>query len=219
MKIRNLIRLNWRATCRLNYRAGGFFAVLRMPVKVFGHVRLSMDGHIELPAHAGRNTLVIGSEHEDYTASAGRAEMQIHGTWRIGGMVRIGPDCFIGVAENAVLEMGKGCHIGRDSQIHCYRRISFGNDVLAGELYATDSAAHQIVRNGEPQALTGEVVVGDKVYLGFRTMLLQGTRIPRGSVVASAAVCCKDYTLSAEENILLAGVPAEIKERNITFNA
>ena len=219
MKISNLIRLNWPATCRLNYRAGGLAAVFRMPVKVFGRLRLSVDGKIELPPHAGRNTLVIGSAHEDYTASAGRAEMQIHGTWRVGGLVRIGPDCFIGIAENAVLTMGEGCHIGRDSQIHCYRHICFGNGVLAGELYATDSAAHQVVRNGEPEALTGDVVVGDKVYLGFRTMLLKGTRIPRGSVVASGAVCCRDYTLAAEENILLAGIPAVIKEKNVTFKA
>ena len=217
MKLRNLIRLNWPATCRLNYRAGGLAAVFRMPIKVFGRLRLRLGGQIVLPAGAGRNTLVIGSEHEDYTASAGRAELNLQGTWRIGGLVRLGPDCFVGIAPNAVLEMGDGCHIARDSQIHCFRHICFGRGVLAGELYATDSTAHQILNDGAPCPMTEEILVGDQVYLGFRTMLLHGCRIPRGSVVASGAVCCKDYTQQGQTHLLLAGVPAIIKETGVTF--
>lgn len=217
MKLRNLIRLNWPATCRLNYRAGGLAAVFRMPVKVFGRLRLNVSGRIELPCHARRNTLIIGSEHEDYTASAGRAQLDVQGTWRIGGLVRIGPDCFVGISEGALLETGDGCHIGRDSQIHCYRHIRFGKDVLAGELYATDSAGHQLVKAGRPQPLTGEVLVDDGVYLGFRAMLLSGTHIPQSSVVASGAVCCKDYSAGGQANLLLAGVPAEIKGTDVAI--
>lgn len=218
MKIRNLIRLNWPATCRLNYRAGGLAAVFRMPIKVFGRLRLRVSGSIELPGHAGRNTLIIGSEHEDYTASARRAQLNLQGTWRIGGLVRIGPDCFIGIAPHALLEMGDGLHLGRDSQIHCFRHIRFGRDVLAGELYATDSTAHQILKDGEPQPMTKDITVGDRVYLGYRTMLLHGCNIPQGSVVATGALCNKDYTAQGQTNLLLAGVPAQIKASGVTIS-
>ena len=102
MKINNLFRLNWTSTARLNYRAGGWRCVLRMPIKVYGRLRLHLSGRIELPEHAIRNTLIIGSRHEDYTASAGRAEVNVQGVWRIQGIVRIGPDCFIGVAPGAL---------------------------------------------------------------------------------------------------------------------
>lgn len=209
--------MNWIATARLNYRAGGLGAVCRMPIKVYGPLRMKVTGRIELPKDAGRNTLIIGSEHEDYTAAEGKAQVDIGGTLRIGGMVRIGPDSFVGIAPGAVLEFGDGCHIGRDSQIHCYEHISFGKGVLSGELYATDSTAHRIIRRGEPQDMTSAVIVEDNVYLCFRTMLLSGCRIPSGAVVASGAVCVKDYTKVAAKNVLLTGIPAEVKEMDVTY--
>lgn len=211
MKINNLFRLNWTSTARLNYRAGGWRCVLRMPIKVYGPLRLHLSGRIELPEHAIRNTLIIGSRHEDYTASAGRAEVNVQGVWRIQGIVRIGPDCFIGVAPGALLEIGDGCAIGRDSQIHCAHHICFGRDVFAGELYATDSTEHQLVKQGVPQPMLGEIIVGDGVYIGFRAMLLRAV-VPAHSVVASGSVVNKDFSKQGEE-LLLAGVPAIVKGR------
>lgn len=211
MKINNLFRLNWIATARLNYRAGGLRYVLRMPIKVYGQLRLHLSGRIELPEHAIRNTLIIGSDHEDYTAFAGRAEVNVQGIWRVQGIVRIGSDSFIGVAQGALLEMGDGCAFGRDSQIHCARHICFGRDVFTGELYATDSTEHQLVKHGVPQPMLGEVIVGDGVYMGFRTMLLRAV-VPAHSVVASGAVVNKDFSKQGDE-LLLAGVPAIVKGR------
>ncbi len=213
IKIRNLIRLNWMATIRLNYNAGGFRAIFRMPVKVYGRLRLSsLKGKIELPLGAGRNTLIIGSEHEDYTVSAGTAQLCLEGTWRIGGLVRLGPDVFVGIGEKGLLEMGEGTFIGRNTQIHCSRRITFEENVFAGELYASDSTEHQILHQGKEKPLFGEVVVGANSYLGFRTMLLKGCHIPPCSVVASGAIVCSDFRDAGSEKLFLAGVPARIKD-------
>ena len=211
MKLQNLIRLNWPATIRLNYHFGGLLAILQMPIKVYGSLSMNLQGQIILPKGAKRNTLIIGSLHEDYTATSKRAQLNLYGTWQIDGMVRIGPDSFVGVDKNARLEMRGDCHLGRDTQIHCFNHIVFGNGVFAGELYATDSDAHTIIKDYKPQDMLGKVVVGDGAYLGFRTMLLKGTNIPPYSVVATGSVCNKDYCTIGPEKLLLAGVPAKAK--------
>lgn len=216
MKIQNLIRLNWTATFRLNFCAGGMAAVWRMPIKVYGALHLNIKGKILLPNRATRNTLIIGSAHEDYITSGKRAQINLLGTWQIGGPVRIGPDSFIGVGEHAILEMKGNCYLGRDTQIHCYKHIVLGKDVYAGELYATDTDAHTIFKDGIKQDMLGEVLVGNGVYLGFRTMLLKGTHIPPFSVVASGAICNKDYRTVGTEKLLLAGVPAMVKHIHTT---
>lgn len=212
--ITNILRLNWHATIAINHKIGGWQTVLRMPVKVYGKMKLDISGNIILPDNAIRNTLIIGSDHEDYTASSGRAQLRIDGTWVIEGLVRIGHDCFIGVEKGATLTMGAGCFIGRDSQIHCSGTTVFGRDVLCGEIYVCDSDVHTITENGVETQTVGAVTIGDGVYLGFRTKLLKNTIIPPRSVVASGAICTKDYGTEAE--VLLAGVPAKIVKHNVT---
>lgn len=215
MKLSNIIHLNWPATLGLNYRIGGIGMVLRMPVKVYGRLKWHLSGRIVLPPDAVRCTLIIGSDHEDYTASAGKAELSIKGTWEIGGVVRIGPDCFIGVQEGATLSMGGGSFFGRDTQIHCSNRITFGEGIFTGELYATDSSEHVICLDGKRQSLAGSIFVGQGCYLAARTTLLKGCAIPPESVVATGAVCTHDYTREHAGNILLTGVPATVKRTGV----
>lgn len=214
VNIRNIIRLNWTATIRLNYKAGGIACVMAMPIKVYGRLKHHVSGKIVLPKDAIRSTLVIGSEHEDYTASSGKAELNIQGEWRINGLVRIGHDCFIGIEKGGMLEMNNGSYFGRDTQIHCYNSIRFGSGIFAGEMYATDSTIHQMYKDGKEQQSNGCISVGSGTYLGFRTMLLKDCHIPPRSVVASGAVCNRDYTKDGDAKLLLAGVPAVVKSTN-----
>lgn len=216
MKLRSILKTNWLATFRLNYNAGGWKAVMRMPIKAYGPLKLSVSGKINLPKDAQRNTLVINSEHEDYTATAGKAELNIQGTWQVGGFLRIGPDSCIVIGKDALLETGTGTYLGRDSQIHCSHRIRIGNEVFAGETYICDSTFHQIISSGSTKPMLGEVVIGDGTYLGFRTLLLKGTTIPPRSVVGSGAVCSSDFSKSGTEKLFICGNPATVKATDTT---
>ena len=62
----------------------------------------------------------------------------------------------------------------------------------------------------------GDVVVGNDVYLGFRTILLKGTVIPAGSVVGSGAVCASDFSKEGAEKLLICGNPAVVKAQDVT---
>jgi len=216
MKLRTILRTNWQATLRLNLNAGGLKAVARMPIKVYGPLKLSLRGKILLPKDAPRNTVVFNSEHEDYTALSGRSELNIHGTWRINGFLRIGPDSCVCIEKDALLETGADTYLGRDTQIHCSHHVRIGEGVFAGEMYVCDSSVHRIISLTGEKPMLGEVLIGDGTYLGFRTVLLKGTVIPPRSVVGSGAVCSSDYTRNGSEKLFICGNPAEVRAKGVT---
>lgn len=216
MKLRTVLHTNWLATLRLNYNAGGWKAVVRMPVKVYGPLKLTLRGKVILPQDSPRNTVVINSEHEDYTAMSGKSELNIQGTWKLAGFLRVGPDSCIAIDKEALLETGANTYLGRDTQIHCYHHISIGNGIFAGEMYLCDSAIHQVFSSGKAKPLLGEVIIGDGTYLGFRTTLLKGSVIPPHSVVGSGAVCSSDYSKSGPEKLFICGNPATVKAKEVT---
>lgn len=167
-----------------------------------------------MPPQASFGTVYIGSRHETYVASAGKAQLSLGGCWKVHGRIRIGVDSCIYVHKNALLETGDGCFLSRDTQIHCFRHIVLGDKVRAGEIYVVDTAAHPIRRSGRLLPMTGSVRVGEGCYLGFRVMLLKGCVLPPWSVVGSGAVCARDYTGAGERNLFLAGCPAEVKDKD-----
>ena len=216
MKLSSLIQTNWLATFRLNYHAGGWKAVTLLPIRVYGPLKLKLEGKIVLPSDATKNMIVIGSDHEDYTAFSGKAELNILGTWKLNGSLRIGPDTCIAIDKDGLLEIGANTYLGRDTQIHCYHHVSVGKGVFAGEMYVCDSTIHQIFSAGNSKPMNGEVVIGDGAYLGFRTILLKGTVIPAYSVVGSGAVCVSDYNQSGAEKLFICGNPAVVKATDVT---
>lgn len=207
------------ATLRLNFKLLPWRQALRLPIVVEGRLRLTIgpEARIVLPQDAGRATVVIGSRHETYKASAGRGQLTIGGTWHVEGKVRIGVDSCLYIHPGAVLTTGDGVYIARDSQIECAERVTLGANVLAGEIYVCDTAGHTVSHHGQPQPMTRPIVVGEGCYLGFRTQLLRGTHLPPHCVVGSGAVCTRDYAQDYPGgHLLLTGVPAEVKATDVT---
>lgn len=216
IQIRNIFRLNWFATCRLNYLAGGWKAVFRMPIKVYGRLKLSLRGRIVLPENYIRNTLIIGETYEDYTASGGKAQLVLDGEWRIEGIVRIGVDCFIGIKKEGVLTMGDRVWVGRDTEIRCSKRVVLEPGVVLAGIFLNDSTEHVMVCDGQPKPISKPITVAEGVLV-IRSTVLGGTVIPPHSVVAAGSVCCRDYSGDGQGKLLLAGVPAIVKHRDYTY--
>ena len=88
--------------------------------------------------------------------------------------------------------------------------IRTGDDVSIGPEAAILTLGH------DPQSTTfedhgGEVIVGNKVWIGFRAIILPGVTVGEGAVVAAGAVVSK----SVDPFSIVAGVPArKIGERN-----
>ncbi|AMR34388.1 hypothetical protein A0256_01170 [Mucilaginibacter sp. PAMC 26640] len=103
--------------------------------------------------------------------------------------IEIGCDTFINTGANIssrkFIKIGSGCHIA--------------NEVIMMDDDFHDVAGRDKRSGAEP------IIIGDKVWLATRCMILKGVTIGEGAVVAAGAVVTKDvapYTL-------VGGVPAK----------
>lgn len=115
-----------------------------------------------------------------------------------GGTVRIGDD------------VGIGAH----TTIHCFsgNRVEIGNRVLIGPYcYIVGAGLYKMERTDVPIAeqgldLRGGVTIGDNVWLGARSTILDGVTVGNDAVVGTGAVVTKDVPPFT----IVAGVPARI---------
>lgn len=136
--------------------------------------------------------------------------------------ITIGRDSFIG--RNAILsckdgdiELGERADIGSNSQIYSGSRVRIGRDVLisaytyliGGGNYdpgRTDVPINRSLREGTARGID----VGDDVWIGAHTVVLDGVSVGSGSVIAAGAVASTDVPAWS----IAAGVPARVvKER------
>lgn len=122
--------------------------------------------------------------------------------------VNIGSDCGLNMGLYAIINnnykerhkliIGNGVYIGKDVII----RTSDGHSLIDPE---TKLAIN------EPQ----DVIIGDNVWIGTRSIVLKGAKIPHGSVVGAQSLVNKKYDTP---HILLAGTPADIRKENVYWD-
>jgi acetyltransferase-like isoleucine patch superfamily enzyme len=113
------------------------------------------------------------------------------------------------------LKIGSHTNIGRHVQLDSRGGITIGDNVNISDDAAIFTAEHDIQ---SPDFLTtsAPVVIGDRVWLCFRSIVLPGVTLGEGCVVASGAVVTKD-TLPFS---VVAGVPAKVigsRRRELTY--
>jgi len=136
---------------------------------------------------------------------------------RLGMQPNVSPDAVFSNPER--IEIGDRVRIG--SRCHIWAgprdgKIRIGNDVLFGPEVMLTAATYRY-NDGSPvsdQAMReGDIEIGDDVWLATRALVLPGTRIGAGAIVAAGAVVKGDIPAMA----IVAGAPAKIVgTRNIT---
>ena len=98
--------------------------------------------------------------------------------------------------EPQQLRIGEGCQISAD-------------------IYITVSDTHPIIdlTTGERINEAGDVIIGDHVWLGFKSTVLKGCRIGSGSTVGTCGVVTGDLP----ENCVAVGNPARVVRENVTW--
>jgi tetrahydrodipicolinate N-acetyltransferase len=111
-----------------------------------------------------------------------------------GGELRIGHETNVnGLTKILVAEsvrIGRGCTLSWDVQI-------------------LDNDFHAITVDGQAQPAVAPVVIGDRVWIGTRALVLKGVTIGDGAVVAAGAVVTRDVPAGA----IAAGIPAKVVGR------
>lgn len=106
--------------------------------------------------------------------------------------------------------INRGCRLIA-SHFHKDVKIVIGNHVALAPEVCILAAGHDYKRRDLPDT-AASVEIGDYVWIGARSIILQGVTVGEGAVVAAGSVVSKDippYTIAA-------GVPAKIiKERRL----
>jgi acetyltransferase-like isoleucine patch superfamily enzyme len=129
------------------------------------------------------------------------------GRFVVGGVVSLQRGVRI-VVDRGTLEIGHGTNVNGFTKILVNSSVRIGAGcTLAWDVQVLDSDFHAVI-DGEGAALpsVAPVVIGDRVWIGARAMVLKGVTIGDGAVVAAGAVVTKDVPAGA----IVAGTPARV---------
>ncbi len=132
----------------------------------------------------------------------------------IGDNVTIGENIVFEIVAPGELIIGDRVNLTRNIVICANKKIHIGNDVLIAENVSIRDAEHRTEKNSiiwKQQNKTGEIIIGNDVWIGAMSMILLNTEIANG-VVLGAYSMVKNRQLTAYG--IYAGNPVKkIKER------
>jgi|KBSMisStaDraftv2_1062788.scaffolds.fasta_scaffold00086_32 galactoside O-acetyltransferase len=141
--------------------------------------------------------------------------------------VKIGNDCILEgriilFSPEARITIGDRVYIGPGTSLYCYESIEIGNDIMfSWDITVLDTNAHSLQWNERKNDVINwkkgaafkdwsvvqheKVVVKDKAWIGFNSILLKGVTVGEGAVVAAGSVVAKDV----EDFTVVGGNPAQ----------
>jgi acetyltransferase-like isoleucine patch superfamily enzyme len=95
-------------------------------------------------------------------------------------------ECFPG----ARIVIGNGTYLNRNTEIIAATEVRIGRDCkIAWDVVIMDTDQHGI---GQQPAATRPVLIGDRVWIGCRAIILKGVTIGHDAVIGAGAIVTKD---------------------------
>ena len=109
---------------------------------------------------------------------------------------------------SADLYIGSNCWIGKNLMVNGNGTVIIGDNCDIAPEVAFLTGGHKIGNEIRRAGLgeTYKICVGDGVWIGSRSTILNSTTIGKSSVIAACACVTKDV----EENVVVGGVPAKV---------
>jgi acetyltransferase-like isoleucine patch superfamily enzyme len=99
------------------------------------------------------------------------------------------PGVRLEVWRGATLEIGNGTYLNRNVEIVSARSVTIGRDcMIARDVLIMDTDQHALPG---AEVMTRPVVIGDRVWIGSRAIILKGVTIGHESVVGAGAIVTK----------------------------
>ena len=130
------------------------------------------------------------------------------------GSARIGHGSKIGVVGELVL--GDNFRITAESAIVAHKKVVIGANVLVSwDVLIMDTDMHHIhAQDGSCINAPSEVNIGNRVWIGCRSLILKGVTLPEGIIVAASTTVTRSVNCL---NAIIGGNPARIIRENITW--
>jgi acetyltransferase-like isoleucine patch superfamily enzyme len=139
----------------------------------------------------------------------GKVIVRNEGTIKIADRVRFRSEAAISELvtwKDGRIEIGEGTTINYGSSISAAGLVKIGKDCLIGTYVNVMDCTFHNVQDRSWDLEAEPVVIGDRVWLGNRCMIMKGVTIGDGAVVAA----CSLVTRNVPPNTMVVGVPARV---------
>ena len=188
---------------------------LSLPVFISHRVWLKeCGGKVELSSYKMASVKIGFGGVSIFDENRSRSIWHVNGTVKFKGRAMFGHGSKIDVS--GLMEVGDNFEITAESSIVCHEKVVFGNDVLISwDTLIMDCDFHKIYDEHD-QVINEDspVIIGNKVWIGCRCLILKGVSIADGAVVAASSTVNK--TIDAASSII-AGSPAKMVKQNISW--
>jgi acetyltransferase-like isoleucine patch superfamily enzyme len=176
------------------------------------HPSARIKGLQNISTEGGMLSLILSNGPMD---GDGVTRFDVQGKLRVFGDFAVGRGCLFDIRSTGTVELGHGSYINCRTQMVIKHGLRIGKECsISWECQFLDDDFHHLFYEGQRKYEHNDITIGDRVWIGSRVSIYKGTTIPRGCVVASNSVVKGVFT---EENALLAGNPARVIKRNVSW--
>lgn len=204
-------------TLIINFKYLSWYDACRLPIWVTSRCRLrALKGEIRIEAPLTPGMIKIGYGDVGVIDNHERASFSNNGVIVFHGKTNIGVASKID--NHGILVFGKNFVATAKTSITCYCKITFGDDVLVSwDTSFMDTDTHKIFINESDRINEDEEIhIGNHVWLGMRSSVFKGGKVPDGCVVGANTAIYKTFI---NTNCIIAGCPASEIKANITWEA
>ena len=139
--------------------------------------------------YLGGGDVEIGCDQLVGSKTETRVRLREGAVWSNEGGCRLSYGTTLEVLQNATL-YSRFFTMNSNCVLVAAKRITFGHDVMIGRGVVIYDSDHHTLRSGNQEVTNPDapVVIGDHVWLATNAMVLKGTTIGSGSMVAANAV-------------------------------
>lgn len=153
-----------------------------------------------------RGVLDIGTKRVAFLPQREATYLNIEGKLIIEGRVKISKGCQLFVQKGAVCVL-RDCHLNAQVRMVVTQSLNVGErTTIAWNCEFLDNDLHEIEYENKRPKKAG-IIIGRNVWIGAHVILLKGSRIPDGSVVAANSTVNSPFEGT---NLLIAGNPAKV---------
>ena len=215
--IGKLRKLNYK-TILFNFHYLPFKMALKFPILISSKVVfIALKGKLVLqaPLHFGMIKIGFG-DVGIFDKKKSRSIWELNGKIIFNGTANIGHGSKISVGAEGILEIGNNFEISAESSIVAFKKIVIGNDCLISwDVLILDTDFHKILDfNNNILNAPKEIVLGNKVWVGARSLILKGSNIPSNAIIAAASVV---NNILPTENTIYGGSPAKFLKADIKW--
>ncbi|WP_161980209.1 acyltransferase [Streptococcus sp. S784/96/1] len=165
---------------------------------------------IRLNFDQGSEGINIGLSSRGYLYTALGSKIKFRGpsTFTSGLSIRV---------DSGLLSIGENVYANKGIMISCSSEIVIGNNTLIGwNVVIRDSDGHNLLDESSNLILNSprSILIGSSTWIAANVTLLKGSKISKNSVVGYNSCVTKSFT---EENVVIAGYPAKVLKKHVSW--